>query len=77
MENIKNHWETVYTTKALEEVSWYEEVPTTSLSFLSEAKLPLDAKIIDIGGGASLFVDHLLKLGYKDITVLDISEICY
>ena len=69
----KQHWESVYTTKALEEVSWYEEVPTTSLEFLSEAKLPLNAKIIDIGGGDSLFVDHLLKLGYKDITVLDIS----
>lgn len=74
MENTKNHWESVYTTKALEEVSWYEEVPTTSLNFLSEAKISHDAKIIDIGGGDSLFVDHLLKLGYKDITVLDISE---
>lgn len=69
----KQHWESVYTTKALQEVSWYEEVPTTSLKFLSEANLFLDAKIIDIGGGDSLFVDHLLKLGYKDITVLDIS----
>ncbi|HEY0054614.1 MAG TPA: class I SAM-dependent methyltransferase [Pedobacter sp.] len=69
----KEHWESVYTTKALQEVSWYEEVPTTSLKFLSEANLSLDAKIIDIGGGDSLFVDHLLKLGFKDITVLDIS----
>jgi ubiquinone/menaquinone biosynthesis C-methylase UbiE len=69
----KQHWESVYTTKALQEVSWYEEVPTTSLKFLSEANLSLDAKIIDIGGGDSLFVDHLLKLGFKDITVLDIS----
>ena len=47
--------------------------PPHPWNFLSEAKLPLNAKIIDIGGGDSLFVDHLLKLGYKDITVLDIS----
>lgn len=71
---FREHWESVYNTKSLQEVSWYEEVPTTSLQFLFEANLPSDAKIIDIGGGDSLFVDHLLKLGYTDITVLDISE---
>ncbi len=30
-------------------------------------------KIIDIGGGDSFLVDHLLENGYQDITVLDIS----
>lgn len=34
----------------------------------------MTAKIIDIGGGDSFLVDHLLDLGYQDITVLDISE---
>ena len=28
----------------------------------------------DIGGGDSFFVDNLLELGYKEITVLDISK---
>lgn len=31
------------------------------------------APIIDIGGGASTLVDHLLAEGYGDITVLDIA----
>jgi SAM-dependent methyltransferase len=75
MENFNRtkHWETIYQTKKLEEVSWFQATPTTSLDFLNEHKLPLHAKIIDIGGGDSFFVDHLLEIGYTDVTVLDIS----
>jgi uncharacterized UPF0146 family protein len=35
--------------------------------------LPKNSPIIDVGGGESLLVDHLLALGYTDISVLDIS----
>lgn len=72
--NPKEHWEHIYATKQLNEVSWYQPVPQTSLDFLAEAQLPKNAKIIDIGGGDSFFVDHLLEAGYTDITVVDISE---
>lgn len=72
--NRKAHWENVFKTKPLEEASWYEVVPETSLSFFKESNISKSAKIIDIGGGDSYLVDNLLKLGYKDITVLDISE---
>lgn len=70
----KKHWEHIYQTRELKDVSWFQPTPETSLDFLKKYKVPLDAKIIDIGGGDSLLVDHLLDLGYKDITVLDISE---
>ena len=72
--NRKEHWENVFKTKSLDEVSWYEVVPETSLSFFKESNISKSAKIIDVGGGDSFLVDNLLKLGYKDITVLDISE---
>ncbi|CAN5610745.1 class I SAM-dependent methyltransferase [soil metagenome] len=76
MENLerKKHWETIYKTKQLSEVSWFQPMPDTSLNFLKEFKIPFSAKIIDVGGGDSLLVDHLLKLGYTDVTVLDIAE---
>ncbi|QTE36335.1 class I SAM-dependent methyltransferase [Mucilaginibacter gossypii] len=74
MENKKEHWENVYAQKKLIEVSWYEHTPETSLSIISNFNLPNEAAIIDIGGGDSLLVDHLLDLGYSDITVLDISD---
>ncbi|HEY9002233.1 MAG TPA: class I SAM-dependent methyltransferase [Mucilaginibacter sp.] len=74
MSNRKQHWEDVYQTKQLTEVSWYEPIPETSLSIIKLFKLKKDAAIIDIGGGDSLLVDYLLMLGYTDITVLDISS---
>ena len=73
-DTTKKHWETVYTTKQPEEVSWTQEVPQTSLDFIHAFHLPKTAKIIDIGGGDSRLVDFLLEEGYENITVLDISE---
>jgi 2-polyprenyl-3-methyl-5-hydroxy-6-metoxy-1,4-benzoquinol methylase len=75
MENFdrKKHWEEIYQTKQLNEVSWYQATPETSLDFIRQFNIKTTAKIIDIGGGDSLLVDHLLDNGYQDITVLDIS----
>lgn len=70
----KDHWESIYKNKDLTEVSWYQPSPETSLGYLNIFKMPKNAKIIDIGAGNSYLVDHLLDLGYQNITVLDISE---
>ena len=74
MADRKSHWENIYRTKSLQEVSWYQPVPETSLQFFRDNQIPKGAAIIDIGGGDSFLADHLLDLGYTDITVLDISE---
>lgn len=74
MEHSKKHWETVYQTKQAHEVSWTQEIPTTSLEFLHQFNLPKTAKIIDIGGGDSRLVDYLLQEGYENVSVLDISK---
>ena len=71
---IKNHWNTVYTTKSSNQVSWTQETPQTSLDFINSFGLNKNVAIIDIGGGDSNLVDHLLDQGYENITVLDISE---
>ena len=39
----KAHWQNVYTTKAENEVSWYEDTPDLSLRLLSEAGLMPEA----------------------------------
>ena len=70
----KEHWENIYQTKNLSEVSWYQPTPETSLNFFKKFEVPLTAQIIDIGGGDSYLVDHLLELGYHNISVLDISS---
>lgn len=72
--NIQQHWENVYETKQPNEVSWTQSVPQTSLGLIHTLNLPKTASIIDIGGGESNLVDHLLSEGFEDITVLDISS---
>ncbi len=71
--NRKKHWENIYRNKKLKNVSWFQPTPVTSLDFIKHFNIPATAKIIDIGGGDSLFVDHLLNLGYRNLTILDIS----
>lgn len=72
-QELKDHWENVYTTKQPNEVSWTLEKPETSLYYFTHLNQPKDAALIDIGGGDSTFVDFLLAEGYTNITVLDIS----
>lgn len=76
MENFdrKEHWDNIYRTKELKDLSWFQTTPETSLDFFKQNKVPKTAKVIDVGGGDSYLVDNLLDLGYKDITVLDISS---
>lgn len=70
----KKYWDTIYQKKSTIELGWYQEVPKISLDLIKSTGIKKDAKIIDVGGGDTFLVDHLLELGYVNITVLDISE---
>ena len=69
----QEHWQTVYETKTPTDVSWYQPVPQRSLALIQSTGLPPEAALLDVGGGASTLVDHLLAVGFSDITVLDIA----
>jgi trans-aconitate methyltransferase len=45
-----------------------------SLELIASLGLPLDAPVIDVGGGASLVAGELVARGYTDVSVLDISD---
>lgn len=70
----KQHWEEVYRQKAEDAVSWFQVHPDFSLALIEAAGIAASDPVIDVGGGASRLVDHLLEAGYTDLTVLDISE---
>jgi 2-polyprenyl-3-methyl-5-hydroxy-6-metoxy-1,4-benzoquinol methylase len=72
--STKEHWEKIYGSKRPSEVSWYQATPKLSLDFVRDLQIAKDVAIIDVGGGDSFFVDHLLDAGFTNITVLDISE---
>ena len=70
----KEYWEKVYDTKAPDAVSWYAPHLETSLNLIHQATSNKDSAIIDIGGGEATLVDDLIARGYRDISVLDISQ---
>ena len=73
----KNHWDDVYQGKSATEVSWYQDSPDRSLALVDSTGIAKQAPIIDVGGGASTLVDHLLESGYSDVTVLDLASAAF
>jgi len=62
MKDAAEHWDTVYATKASDEVSWFQATPTTSLRLL-EQWAPPSGSVLDVGSGASTLVESLLDAG--------------
>ena len=71
--NRRDHWNRVYQSRTPENVSWYQRRPDLSLALIAASGVAEDARIIDVGGGGSVLVDHLLDLGYVNLAVLDLS----
>ncbi len=69
---IEQHWDNIYRTKNSEDLGWYEQRPST-LDLVQRFSSPSDP-VIDIGGGDSRMVDELVRAGYGDLTVLDVSD---
>jgi 2-polyprenyl-3-methyl-5-hydroxy-6-metoxy-1,4-benzoquinol methylase len=70
----KTHWETIYRTKDVHEVSWFQAEARRSRDLITRICPDRGAPIIDVGAGASVLVDNLLAAGYVDVSVLDVSE---
>ncbi len=67
------HWNGVYSSKADDDTSWYEPVPTDSLAMLERLDVDISQSVIDVGGGTSTLVDSLRGRGHRDLAVLDVS----
>ena len=68
----QQHWDSIYETESVTNVSWYEAEPQASLDLIETAS-PTHGSVIDVGGGASILVDRLLAVGFNRVAVLDIS----
>ena len=71
--DARGHWNAVYGSKRAEELSWFQPHARVSLELARLALPDKSAPILDVGGGASRFVDDLLADGYRRITVLDLA----
>ena len=72
--SVKEHWQSVYSQKAPDMVSWYQTHLEQSLSFIRSCGLKPNARIVDMGGGASTLVDDLLSLGFCNLVVIDLAD---
>jgi SAM-dependent methyltransferase len=70
----QHHWDTVYSTKSSDGVSWFQDKPEKSLQIIHQF-MPISKQpnIIDVGGGASTLVDFLIADGYESLSILDIA----
>lgn len=74
MSNSTEHWESVYERKPVDQVSWFRPHLEQSLGYVDRASLPKSAAFVDVGAGASTFVDDLLARGFPDVTLVDLSS---
>ena len=72
--NAHEHWESIYTSKAPDAVSWYRPHLDLSLNLIERCASRRSDAIIDVGAGESTLVDDLVDRGYQDLTVLDVSQ---
>lgn len=70
--DVPQHWDKAYQARNEDELTWFEDVPEVSLRLVRH-HLPRGGAVIDVGGGASRLVDHLLGEEPAAITVLDLS----
>lgn len=74
MEARAGHWDERYRTVGADRVSWFEPEPNQSLALLALVDAGPSSSVIDVGGGASLLAGRLVERGYRDVSVLDISQ---
>ena len=67
------HWNDVYVSKGASERSWTQTSATNALSIVDGLGLHHDDPILDVGAGASNFLDELIARGFSDLTAIDIS----
>ena len=71
----KLYWDNAYQNKPTNQTGWFQKIPQVSLDLINSTGLAKSAKILDIGGGDSLLIDHLLNLGFENITIVDVSDL--
>jgi SAM-dependent methyltransferase len=72
---MKAHWEKVYSNNPDNTLGWYEDLPEPSIKLIDSCKLDSDDIILNVGAGTTTLIDLLLKKGYSNIIVNDISSV--
>lgn len=66
------HWEEIYQSKGVNDVSWFEGEPVTSLRLIDAWAGP-PGPAVDVGAGRSNLAMRLLERGWHPVVALDLS----
>lgn len=72
MAGTATHWQQVWAGDDGSSRSWFQASPGPSVALVRRF-VPADATVVDVGGGASRFVDALLERGHPRPTVVDVA----
>ena len=70
----RKFWNEIYLSKSEQQVNWFSESLQESLEQILKHAPEKNSRIIDVGSGRSTLANDLLRLGYKSITIFDISD---
>jgi SAM-dependent methyltransferase len=68
------HWDEVHARTDPSLTSWFQRDPTMSLRLIASVTTP-SSSVVDVGAGTSTLADRLLALGYRDVTLVDVSRV--
>ena len=71
--DYKNHWENAYNTP-ISKLGWYEDDPIASIELIQKSNISKNSLIFNAGAGCSFLIGNLLKIGYKNLIINDISS---
>ncbi len=68
----REHWDGVHRTRSGNELSWWQSEPVLSLQLIVRYA-HRDSRVVDVGGGTSYLSERLRGLGFRHLTVVDVS----
>ena len=72
--DLASHWNNAYKKSPIEKLGWYEEYPEPSLRLIEKCGFNKDAKLLNVGAGATSLVEELINRGFTNIIANDISH---
>ncbi len=71
--DLKSHWDKTYKNSNIQKMGWFEDFPEPSFRLIEKCELKSNARLLDVGVGATTLIDELLKKRYESIIASDIS----
>jgi SAM-dependent methyltransferase len=73
--NYKTHWDNAYKKNSSKNLGWFESDPKLSIELIEKCNLNKNSVLFNAGAGTSKLIKILIKKGFKNIIINDISSI--